>query len=616
MESKLINYDIFIEKRPDMEVHTETSINSCINSAYVLLDGECASLISRVEQFNFNENGIIPDRDTKDILYRTDFELNQLQEAIVFQVQYVLNMGNDFTIGGGSYSIGNVNSSYNRPEGRELIAPGVYKLLSNARVYNLNAFGSFNQKDPNNIPLSTSKEIMERVKNEYVAINQPNANIGTIAYVNQSNQVDFGNPEDLDITTYNTQRIAGPEGYRTNYYSIDNVPNIAFFGPDMDGTFSAVHREEMIKAINDKYGDYFTKEEVLNIVYASGVAWRSDLDYRVDWIVQIVNNKNELLYYQALKDNINKNPLDNANREYWKELTTQQIDLNLIVEQLKPYIDQQLPPLVEEEVKEQLEALPTANYIQETKDQILSFNTIEDYKQFKTINNLSDSDFQDIEKDYLTREETISKLDEKVDLTTTQTITGDKIIENLTINNRLFLGEDKDNPNYYYDNTTGKLLTNTNSFTNPNELVSKEYIENQIIDIKTLSYKGQFSGDNLINRVIFTIPSEDINKIIGPIQIIVYGSRESNYNTVNWSFNSFTNSVFLPTNGASVYCNLGGQTYNMNSLSTSNDDEQGFVNLKFRVQSNGEIYLFKQNDWNSRNSWKTQEIFLVYKTRG
>lgn len=235
MESKLIDYEIFISKRPDMEVHTETSIISCINSAYVLLDGECASLISQVDKFN-----MVEDRETldkNDPLYRTDFELNQLQEALVFQVQYVLNMGNDFTVGGGSYSIGNVNSSYNRPEGRELIAPGVYKLLSNARVYSLNAFGTFNNRDKNNIPLSTSKEIMERVKNEYVAINQPNANVGQVAYINQSNKVDFGDPQDLNITTYNTNRIAGPEGYRTNYYRIDHIPNIAFFGNDMDGTF-------------------------------------------------------------------------------------------------------------------------------------------------------------------------------------------------------------------------------------------------------------------------------------------------------------------------------------------------------------------------------------------
>lgn len=399
MESKLINYDIFIDKRPDMEVHTEASINSCINSAYVLLDGECASLISKVEQFNYNESGIIPDRDKNDILYRTDFELGQLQEALVFQVQYVLNMGNDFTIGGGSYSIGNVNSSYNRPEGRELIAPGVYKLLSNARVYNLNAFGSFNQKDPNNIPLSTSKEIMERVKNEYVAINQPNAQVGQVAYVNQSNQVDFGNPEDLQITTYNTQRIAGPEGYRTNYYRIDNVPNIAFFGPDMDGTFSAVHREEMIEKIQGVLDITLTKEEIYNAIYASGIEWSPEILYRKGWIVQRVNELNYLLYFECLKDNINKDPLDPNNEEYWKKLTTQEIDLNLIVEQLKPYIDQQLPPLVKEEVDKQLNELPTTNYIQETKDQVLSFVNQTDYEAYKKANNLIDDDFEDIQVD-------------------------------------------------------------------------------------------------------------------------------------------------------------------------------------------------------------------------
>ena len=253
MESKLINYSIFIEKRPDMEIHTEVAIVSCINSAYVLLDGECASLISQVDKFN-----MVDDRsqlDTNHELYRTDFELGQLQEALVFQVQYVLNMGNDFTVGGGSYSIGNINSSYSRPEGRELIAPGVYKLLSNARVYHLNAFGSFSNQNTNEIPLSTSKEIMERVKNEYVAQNQPNAQVGNVAYINQSHQVSFGSPQDLQITTYNTNRIAGPEGYRNNFYEIDSVPNIAFFGPDYNGTYSAVHRQEMIDYVNQNAGE-------------------------------------------------------------------------------------------------------------------------------------------------------------------------------------------------------------------------------------------------------------------------------------------------------------------------------------------------------------------------
>ena len=258
MESKLINYSIFIEKRPDMEIHTEVAIVSCINSAYVLLDGECASLISQVDKFN-----MVDDRsqlDTNHELYRTDFELGQLQEALVFQVQYVLNMGNDFTVGGGSYSIGNINSSYSRPEGRELIAPGVYKLLSNARVYHLNAFGSFSNHNTNEIPLSTSKEIMERVKNEYVAQNQPNAQVGNVAYINQSHQVSFGSPQDLQITTYNTNRIAGPEGYRNNFYEIDSVPNIAFFGPDYNGTYSAVHRQEMIDYVNQNAGESLGQE--------------------------------------------------------------------------------------------------------------------------------------------------------------------------------------------------------------------------------------------------------------------------------------------------------------------------------------------------------------------
>ena len=101
---------------------------------------------------------------------------------------------------------------------------------------------------------------MERVKNEYVAQNQPNAQVGNVAYINQSKQVAFGSPQDLQITTYNTNRIAGPEGYRNNFYEIDSVPNIAFFGPDYNGTYSAVHRQEMIDYVNQNAGESLGQE--------------------------------------------------------------------------------------------------------------------------------------------------------------------------------------------------------------------------------------------------------------------------------------------------------------------------------------------------------------------
>lgn len=337
MESKLINYSIFIEKRPDMEVHTEVAINSCINSAYVLLDGECASLISQVDKFN-----MVDDRsqlDTNNVLYRTDFELGQLQEALVFQVQYVLNMGNDFTIGGGSYSIGNINSSYNRPEGRELIAPGVYKLLSNARVYQLNAFGSFSNQNTNEIPLSTSKEIMERVKNEYVAQNQPDAQVGNVAYINQSKQVAFGAPQDLQITTYNTNRIAGPEGYRNNFYEIDSVPNIAFFGPDYNGTYSAVHRQEMIDYVNQNAGENLgqeiaqikqEQEEQNDKINLNKNLIDSTYDEVIDLLNITIPNIDKKILINTNAISSNKNVIDNLNQRVGTNTTNIQTNTNTI----------------------------------------------------------------------------------------------------------------------------------------------------------------------------------------------------------------------------------------------------------------------------------------------
>lgn len=533
MESKLISYEIFIDKRPDMEIHTEASINSCINSAYVLLDGECASLISRVEQFNFNENGLNPNRDTNDTLYRTDFELGQLQEALIFQVQYVLNMGNDFTIGGGSYSIGNVNSSYNRPEGRELIAPGVYKLLSNARVYNLNAFGSFNQVDKELIPLSTSKEIMERVNKEYVSINQPNAQVGQVAYVNQSNKVDFGNPQDLQITTYNTQRVAGPEGYRTNYYEIDNVPNIAFFGNDLNGTYSAVHRGEinnlvidLVHKININDLNGLTKEQIYNAIYASGILWNSQIEYKKDWIVQIVNNKNELLYYQALQDNININPL-NDNGTIWKKIETQEIDLNVLMEQIKPL----LPPLVQEAV----DKLPNVEFISEATGEVIEFygdneQDINDKVQaYCNTYGISQNDYlkeiQEEPKDYYTQEEVNDLLSELAHLREQNTF------ENInTFNDSVIFGDN----DYEYDKASGKLLAQSpkaQTIVNNNQLVTKAYIDNALIPKAKINVlfgyeyntNGHYYSENTYS---LSLPNEVLDSTKKFMGIIYTGNRD------------------------------------------------------------------------------------------
>ena len=230
----LLTIQEFLKRRPDMEVHMESAIQSAINSSFILLDGECAGLISKVQSYMESAEILDPNNE----YYRNDFELSQLIEALTSQTQYSLNLGNDYSIGGGSYSIGNINSSYNRPEGRDIVAPGVYKLLSNARVYNLNVGIGVSQNqeyyiegtDPADKHISISK-----AQADFVAKYQPNAEVGNVAYVNESKIVSFSRPQDLEIGTYNTNRIAGGEGHRNNYYEIDNVPDIAFLDQMIEG---------------------------------------------------------------------------------------------------------------------------------------------------------------------------------------------------------------------------------------------------------------------------------------------------------------------------------------------------------------------------------------------
>ena len=382
----LLTVQEFLKRRPDMEVHMENAIQSAINSSFILLDGECAGLISQVQAYK--ESG---ENDTNNEYYRNDFEISQLIEALTSQTQYSLNLGNDYSIGGGSYSIGNINSSYNRPEGRDIVAPGVYKLLSNARVYNLNVGIGVKQNqdhylegiDPADKHISISK-----AQADFVSKYQPNAAVGNVAYVNESKMVSFSRPQDLQIGTYNTNRIAGGEGHRNNYYEIDSVPNIAFFGNNDRGTYSAIERGEVKQILND---NYLTKEQVFRVVYASGIVWNSRLNYERGWISQEVVN-NVLYWYEALEDNTNKRPSQNPS--IWKKLETQKIDLNAIFNQMKPYIDTEITDQVREQLLEAINNLPTIEYIEQNREQVLFFNSEQDFINFKNETGTTDRDYE------------------------------------------------------------------------------------------------------------------------------------------------------------------------------------------------------------------------------
>lgn len=135
-KTEILTVEDFLLNRPDMECHTEQTIQSAIYTSASLINSYCNGKVQEVWDY-YEEHKDDTEQDTTNLLYRTQTELSYLQEAFIFQTQYTLNLGNDYSQGGGSYSIGNINSSFSRPIERDVLAPAVETLLQKARVYQL-----------------------------------------------------------------------------------------------------------------------------------------------------------------------------------------------------------------------------------------------------------------------------------------------------------------------------------------------------------------------------------------------------------------------------------------------------------------------------------------------
>ena len=495
-KSELVTVELFLQNRPDMEIHSPKTITTAILTAATLLNSECNNLINDVWEFN-RLQPTNPDND----LFRSDYELSQIKEAIISQTQYNLNMGNDFAIGGGSYSIGNVNASYNRPENRPALAPGVLKLLQNARVYVLTDFGKFFNKSGGKECVNPALAQKDWADAKFLEKHHPNAIQGNVAYIDNHNNVNFGNPQDLDITTYKTKLIAGGRGNHQDFYKIDEVPNIAFFGNDDYGTYSAVQRGELkamginpvdlkkvwdpingvYKFINDfdiSYWNGITKDQAYFAIYASGTVWRPDGIYRLGWITQKVNALNELRWYESLIDNnVGLDPVTNP--QAWKELANQAVDLNQIIDQLKPYIDQVIDGRIDNALDQRKH-----QFVQETQGQILSFKDQADYEAFRDANNLVDNDFEDPQETTLFLYDQKNKLwNNAVEIYDRNTFLGTTYMQGNTYirGNNIYLHtynkQIEINDNGYVDFQNNFYLTNIKPDNNKNSALTKEAIQ-------------------------------------------------------------------------------------------------------------------------------------------
>lgn len=128
----------FKANRPDLSVHTNNAIQAAIYQACAMLNSHTDGKIKSV--WDYTNNSENP--ETTNELYRTENELEYISEAIILQTQYIINLGNDLTVGSGSYSLGGVTYSDSTPSSRETIAPGVNQILSKARVYSFFAMGT------------------------------------------------------------------------------------------------------------------------------------------------------------------------------------------------------------------------------------------------------------------------------------------------------------------------------------------------------------------------------------------------------------------------------------------------------------------------------------------
>lgn len=290
---RLLDVSTFLEERPAMSAFGENEIQEGILTAFNLINGECANLPYKVLEYNLNEG-----RDTKHELYRNEFEMDQFKQAIVTQTQYTLNMGNDFSQGSSTFSSGGVSASIQRPEKRDILAPGVVKFLTNARLYVLQMFNG-TQK-----PLD--KKVCENPyltytlgDSRYVQKYQESGTSGNICVLDENKMVSFVTPNDITFKSYEADKILDRDG---QYKFIQDINNLAFYGPN--GT------------------DAITQNEALYSIRALQV-YDKNFSYESGDLVYVWENDN--LWYRVFKSNIDNNLnhdpiLDNKDSFYWTEL--------------------------------------------------------------------------------------------------------------------------------------------------------------------------------------------------------------------------------------------------------------------------------------------------------
>ena len=265
----IVSVDLFYSERPDLIGHEQNTIQSSINTSAGLLNSETNGLL---ELCWYEED---PDSE----YFRTPYQKSQMREAVVFQTHYTIGLANDYTQQSQSYALGNISSSGSTTDIKNVIAPGVLKLLQNAGIYQLQNFG-LNSK-PKTIPIKEGYNYMteEAADKRFVKVSQPDATIGNLAYVNSSNIIVFDDPAVLNMKVFWAVNVK--DWHTNNYLPINKITDLAFFGKNLAGFGSAVERGEiqnMITAAAGSKAVFKSGEETKDVDYLGLINKRASED--------------------------------------------------------------------------------------------------------------------------------------------------------------------------------------------------------------------------------------------------------------------------------------------------------------------------------------------------
>lgn len=259
---------------------------------------------------------------------------------------------------------------------------------------------------------------MRELDDTYVAINPKRAMQGSLDFNNNS----IKNTGDINahITSINNKNrlrhfelenclIDGDKNKLINLSNL-SVENAKKIWDPVDQIY------KMINDFDVNYFDGLTREQTYEAIHFSGISWHPDLTYRKGFIVRDTNAQNELEWFRAKIDNQNKKPSLNPN--YWDQLLTPYVDMNVIIDQLKPYIDLIVDGRIDNILDQR-----KRQFVQETQGQILTFKDQADYEAFRDTNNLVDLDFEDIPNPVTPLPTNIAYIDRENTFTRKQKIT-------------------------------------------------------------------------------------------------------------------------------------------------------------------------------------------------